>query len=110
LKKHVTDFGASTASFGSSSASVLLGHREAATSVHNASGQSLFEIHVQKVTITQETLLTLGAPEPKVFAAWSFYDHQMQYTPMAVGPEAVFDSSAYYKVKIFLQSNVYWGL
>ena len=48
--------------------------------------------------MTQESLLALGVTEPKVFAAWSFYDHHMQYTPMAFGPEAVFDSSAYYKV------------
>ncbi len=75
-------------------------YREAATSVHNASGQSLFEIHIQKVTLTQEALLSLGVPQPKLFAAWSFYDHQMQYTPMALGPEAVFDSSAFYKVRL----------
>ena len=53
---------------------------------------------MQKVSLTQESLLALGVTEPKVFAAWSFYDHHMQYTPMAFGPEAVFDSSAYYRV------------
>ena len=53
---------------------------------------------MQKASLTQEALLALGVTEPKVFAAWSFYDHHMQYTPMAFGPEAVFDSSAYYKV------------
>ena len=52
------------------------------------------------MSLTQECLLALGVTEPKVFAAWSFYDHHMQYTPMAFGPEAVFDSSAYYKVSL----------
>ena len=52
------------------------------------------------MSLTQESLLALGVTEPKVFAAWSFYDHHMQYTPMAFGPEAVFDSSAYYKVNL----------
>ena len=28
----------------------------------------------------------MGIPEPKVFATWTFYDHDMQYTPMALGP------------------------
>lgn len=39
-------------------------------------------------------------PEPKLFATWTFYDHDIQYTPMTLGPEAKFDSSSYYKVKL----------
>ncbi|TRY74599.1 hypothetical protein TCAL_00595 [Tigriopus californicus] len=70
------------------------------TSVHIASGQSLFEIHIQKVHLTQETLVFLGLTEPKLFATWAFYDHDLQYTPMGMGPEAVFDSSSYYKIKL----------
>ncbi len=69
-------------------------------SVHTASGQSLFEIHVQQAKLTQESLVALGIPEPKVFVTWTFYDHDLQYTPMANGPNAVFDSSSYYKIRL----------
>ena len=30
----------------------------------------------------------------------TFYDHDMQYTPVVTGPTAVFDCSALYKVKL----------
>ena len=30
----------------------------------------------------------------------TFYDHDMQYTPVVTGPNAVFDCSALYKVKL----------
>ena len=30
----------------------------------------------------------------------TFYDHDMQYTPVVAGPNAVFDCSALYKVKL----------
>jgi len=30
----------------------------------------------------------------------TFYDHDMQYTPVVTGPTAVFDCSALYKVKV----------
>ena len=71
-----------------------------ATTVHTASGQSLFEIHVQKVTLSQDILLLIGIPEPRLFVSWLFYDSDQSYTPVLPGPVAVFDSSSYYKIKL----------
>ena len=68
--------------------------------LHTPSGQSLFELHVQKVNLTKESLTHLGTSEPKIFATWTFYHHDMQYTPVIKGPQAVLDCSAYYKVKL----------
>ena len=73
---------------------------EKTTTVHTPSGQSLFEIHMLKAHLTKEILINLGSMEPKIFLTWTFYDHSMQYTPVVAGPEAVFDCSAYYKVKL----------
>ena len=73
---------------------------ENTTTVHTPSGQSLFEIHMQKAHLTKEILINLGSMEPKIFATWTFYDHSMQYTPVTPGPEAEFDCSAYYKIKL----------
>ena len=73
---------------------------EKTTTVHTPSGQSLFEIHMLKAHLTKEILISLGSMEPKIFATWTFYDHSMQYTPVIAGPEAVFDCSAYYKIKL----------
>ena len=70
------------------------------TTVHTPSGQSLFEIHMLKAHLTKEILINLGSMEPKIFLTWTLYDHSMQYTPVITGPEAVFDCSAYYKVKL----------
>ena len=70
------------------------------TTVHTPSGQSLFEIHMLKAHLTKEILINLGSMEPKIFLTWTFYDHSMQYTPVIAGPEATFDCSAYYKVKL----------
>lgn len=68
--------------------------------VHTPSGQSLFEIHIQKVNLTRECLLHLGASHPGLFATWTFFEHDMQYTPVIKGPQAQLDCSAYYKVKL----------
>ena len=68
--------------------------------VHTPSGQSLFEIHIQKANLTKECLLQLGTNEPPIFATWTFYEHDMQYTPVIKGPHALLDCSAYYKVKL----------
>ena len=53
-----------------------------------------------KAHLTNEILINLGSMEPKIFLTWTFYDHSMQYTPVTAGPEAIFDCSAYYKVKL----------
>ena len=70
------------------------------TTVHTASGQSLFEIHIQKVILTQEILLLIGIPEPRLFVSWLFYDSEQSYTPVLQGPLVIFDSSSYYKIKL----------
>ena len=70
------------------------------TTVHTPSGQSMFEVHVQKAQLTKECLLSIGTDQPPLFATWTFYDHDIQYTPITRGSEAVFDCSAYYKIKL----------
>jgi len=69
-------------------------------SVHAAGGQALFEIHVQRLRLTTEFAQTLASAEPSLFATWSFYDHDVQYTRMLAGPEAEVDTSAYYKIRL----------
>ena len=72
--------------------------------VHTPSGQSLFEIHVQKVNLTSQSFANLGQENtdnvPGLFATWTFFEHDMQYTPVIKGPVALLDCSAYYKVKL----------
>ena len=70
------------------------------TTVSTSSGQSLFEIHVQRVTLSHDLLLVVGIPEPKFFVSWLFYDSDQSYTPVLQGPVAVFDSSSYYKIQL----------
>ena len=48
----------------------------------------------------QECLVSIGTDLPPLFATWTFYEHDMQYTPITKGSEAVFDCSAYYKIKL----------
>ena len=72
----------------------------AGTTVHTASGQSLFELHILRVTLGQEALLSLGLPQPRIFVSWLFYDSAQSYTPVMPGPVANFASSSYYKVKL----------
>lgn len=85
--------------YGQVSKQVNMEHLKSHT-VHTPSGQTLFEIHVQKVNLTKECLLHLGTTEPRIFATWTFYEHDMQYTPVIKGPQALLDCSAYYKVKL----------
>ena len=74
-------------------------HGSGAT-VHAASGQSLFEINIQKVSLHENILTMLGVAEPKVFLSWLFYDSDQSYSPVLQGPTAVFNSSSYYKVQL----------
>lgn len=70
------------------------------TTVHTASGQSLFEVHIQRVSLTQDALLSLGLTNPNLFVSWLFHDSDQSYTPVMAGPVAAFDSSSYYKVQL----------
>jgi hypothetical protein len=38
--------------------------------LHGQSGQSMFEMHIHKVKLTQEALLSLATSEPNLFATW----------------------------------------
>ena len=49
-----------------------------ATSVHTPSGQSMFEVHLQKAQLTRECLQAIGNDQPPLFATWTFYEHDMQ--------------------------------
>ena len=55
---------------------------------------------VQSIFSFQECLVAIGTDLPPLFATWTFYEHDMQYTPITKGSEAVFDCSAYYKIKL----------
>ena len=74
-------------------------HGSGAT-VHTASGQSLFEINIQKVSLQENILTMMGIAEPKIFLSWLFYDSDQSYTPVLQGPTAVFNSSSYYKIQL----------
>ena len=70
------------------------------TTINAASGQSLFEINIQKISLNQDFLMLIGLSEPRVFLSWVFYNNDQSYTPVLQGPMVVFNSSSYYKVKL----------
>ncbi|CAB4065012.1 RPGRIP1L [Lepeophtheirus salmonis] len=69
-------------------------------SLHTPSGQSLFEIHISKVSLIPNAVTAINDEHLNIFATWCFYDNEMQYSPVIQGPEASLDCSSYYKVKL----------
>ena len=70
------------------------------STVNTASGQSLFEINIQKISLDENVLMMIGLSEPRLFLSWVFYDSDQSYSPVLQGPTAFYNSSSYYKVKL----------
>lgn len=62
-------------------------------------GQNLFELHVDKVTISSDSLHILQDREPCTFLTWNFYDYQMVTTSIVKGNRPEFNHTSQYVVR-----------
>ncbi|XP_048736763.2 protein fantom-like isoform X2 [Ostrea edulis] len=68
--------------------------------IHLERGQNLFEIHVQKVSLSPEAIKLLGDEEALVFCTWEFFEFEIQSTPVLKGPRPEYDFTSQYVVKV----------
>lgn len=68
--------------------------------IHLERGENLFEIHIDKLTMTREALAALADDEPALFCTWEFFEHEIQATAVVKGPIAVFDFTSQYIVRV----------
>ncbi|XP_021379189.1 protein fantom-like isoform X4 [Mizuhopecten yessoensis] len=68
--------------------------------IHLERGQNLFEIHVQKVCLSDEGVKQIGDDEPSVFCTWEFFEFEIQSTPVLKGSRPEFDFTSQYIVKV----------
>jgi len=63
-------------------------------------GQNIIEIHIGKVLITKEGLVTFGNAEPITFVTFEFFEFEMQATPVVKGQRPSFGFTSQYIVNI----------
>ncbi|XP_060079479.1 protein fantom-like isoform X2 [Ylistrum balloti] len=68
--------------------------------IHLERGQNLFEIHVQKVSLSDEGIKHIGDDEPSIFCTWEFFEFEIQSTPVLKGSRPEFDFTSQYIVKV----------
>ncbi|XP_069113817.1 protein fantom-like isoform X2 [Argopecten irradians] len=68
--------------------------------IHLERGQNLFEIHVQKVSLSDEGIRHIGDDEPSIFCTWEFFEFEIQSTPVLKGSRPEFDFTSQYIVKV----------
>ncbi|XP_062566792.1 protein fantom-like [Saccostrea cucullata] len=68
--------------------------------IHLERGQNLFEIHVQKVSLSPEAIKLLGDEEALIFCTWEFFEFEIQSTPVLKGPRPEYDFTSQYVVKV----------
>nr|XP_048282741.1 protein fantom isoform X2 [Myodes glareolus] len=74
--------------------------------IHLERGENLFEIHINKVTFSSETLQASGDKEPVTFCTYAFYDFELQTTPIVQGLHPEYNFTSQYLVHVndlFLQ-------
>lgn len=67
--------------------------------IHLERGENLFEIHINKVTFSSEVLQASGDKEPVTFCTYAFYDFETHCTPLAVGPQPLYDFTSQYVIE-----------
>lgn len=68
--------------------------------IHLERGQNLFEIHVHKVSLSDDGMKILGDEEPSLFCTWEFFEFEIQSTPVVRGPRPEYDFTSQYIVKV----------
>ncbi|KAK2146667.1 hypothetical protein LSH36_590g01020 [Paralvinella palmiformis] len=63
-------------------------------------GENLFEIHIKKISLSQEALRLMGDQEPNVFATLEFYEFDTQATPVIRSEKPEFNFTSQYVVKV----------
>ncbi|KAK3603408.1 hypothetical protein CHS0354_009388 [Potamilus streckersoni] len=76
------------------------GMEEFDETIHLERGQNLFEIHVHKVTLSQEAIKLIGDEEPALFCTWEFFEYEIQSTPVLRGSSPEFGFTSQYIVKV----------
>lgn len=74
--------------------------------IHLERGENLFEIHINKVTFSPETLQASDDKEPFTFCTYAFYDFELQTTPIVQGLHPEYSFTSQYLVHVndlFLQ-------
>lgn len=67
--------------------------------VHLERGENLFEIHISKVIFSSEAMDTFGDWEPATFCTYSFYDFELQITPVVHGKTPSYDFTSQFLVQ-----------
>ncbi|XP_063971772.1 protein fantom-like isoform X2 [Lytechinus pictus] len=75
-------------------------YEEIDESVKLERGQNLLEIHIEKITFTQDGLRELGDNEPSTFATYEFFEFELQSTPVVKGNKPMFKFTSQYRVTV----------
>ncbi|KAM5340683.1 X-linked retinitis pigmentosa GTPase regulator-interacting protein 1 isoform 2-T3 [Glossophaga mutica] len=61
--------------------------------------ENLFELHIHQAFLTSAALAQAEDPQPTTFCTYSFYDFETHCTPLAVGPQPLYDFTSQYVVE-----------
>uniref|UniRef100_A0A452T9H8 X-linked retinitis pigmentosa GTPase regulator-interacting protein 1 n=1 Tax=Ursus maritimus TaxID=29073 RepID=A0A452T9H8_URSMA len=61
--------------------------------------ENLFELHIHQAFLTSAALAQAGDTQPTTFCTYSFYDFETHCTPLAVGPQPLYDFTSQYVVE-----------
>uniref|UniRef100_A0A8B9GA69 RPGRIP1 like n=1 Tax=Amazona collaria TaxID=241587 RepID=A0A8B9GA69_9PSIT len=67
--------------------------------LHLQRGENLFEIHISKVVFSSAVMQAFGVCEPATFCTYSFYDFELQATPIVYGHTPSYDFTSQYLVQ-----------
>ncbi|KQK80903.1 protein fantom [Amazona aestiva] len=67
--------------------------------LHLQRGENLFEIHISKVVFSSAAMQAFGVCEPATFCTYSFYDFELQATPIVYGHTPSYDFTSQYLVQ-----------
>lgn len=68
--------------------------------LHLERGQNLFEIHINKVNLSEDAIRHIGDEEPSLFCTWEFFEFEIQSTPVLRGSRPAFDFTSQYIVRV----------
>lgn len=74
-------------------------------------GQNLFEIHISSLSLTNDGLRALKDSNPSTFVTWTFYEFELQTTPILKGSKPRYNSTSQYIVTAddFFLHYLSWG-
>ena len=61
-------------------------------------GKNIFEIHIDRVALSEDAQKLLRDSQPSMFMTYGFHEFEIQTTPVAKGPVAVFKFTSQFKV------------